>query len=356
MNFKPIHWIAPVLLVALAAGGYAVWRSASEPDLGPGFASGNGRVEAVEVDVATKLPGRVEAIFVDEGDEVVRGEPLAQMETSALEAQLREAQAQLERAKINIETAEAQVRLREAERAAAQALLAQRQVEHQAAAKRLARSESLAKRDSISEQMLDDDRARALGAEAAVKAGEAQVEAASAGISAARAQVVGAQALVAATQATIERIQVELTDSELKAPRDGRVQYRIAEPGEVLGGGGRVLNLVDLGEVHMSFFLPTYAAGRVRLGDEVRIVLDALPDQVLPAKASFVADVAQFTPKTVETTEERLKLMFKVKAQIDPQLLQAHRRDVKTGVPGIAYVRIDPEAEWPGWLAITMHD
>src|SRR6516162_3248360 len=121
------------------------------------------------------------------------------------------------------------------------------------------------------------------------------------------------------------------------APRSGRVQYRVAQPGEVLSAGGRVLNLVDLGDVYMTFFLPTRDAGRVGLGAEARLILDARPDLVIPAQISFVADVAQFTPKTVETASEREKLMFRVRARIDPELLEKHIRYVKTGLPGVAF-------------------
>jgi HlyD family secretion protein len=125
------------------------------------------------------------------------------------------------------------------------------------------------------------------------------------------------------------------------------VQYRVAEPGEVLDAGGVVLNLVDLADVYMTFFLPTQDAGRVAIGTEIRLVLDAAPQYVIPSRASFVADVAQFTPKTVETAEERQKLMFRIRAQIPPDLLREHIRQVKTGLPGMAYVRLDPQAEWP---------
>ena len=157
-----------------------------------------------------------------------------------------------------------------------------------------------------------------------------------------------------AQQAMIDRIQADMNDSELKAPRDGRVQYRVAQPGEVLNPGGIVLNLLDVGDVRMMFFLPTAEAGRVALGSEVRLVLDAAPQYVIPAKVSFVADVAQFTPKTVETAEERQKLMFRVKAKIAPELLQQYIRSVKTGLPGMAYVRLDEKAPWPDWLQIRM--
>lgn len=130
------------------------------------------------------------------------------------------------------------------------------------------------------------------------------------------------------------------------------MQFRVAQPGEVVAGGGKVLNLVNLSDVYMTFFLPETVAGRVGIGSEVRIVLDAMPESVIPAKVSFVADVAQFTPKTVETESERQKLMFRVKARIDQAVLQRYIRQVKTGVPGMAYVRVDRDARWPANLSI----
>jgi HlyD family secretion protein len=163
-----------------------------------------------------------------------------------------------------------------------------------------------------------------------------------------------AESSVAAAQATIERIQSDIDDCTLKAPRDGRVQYRVSQPGEVLPAGGKVLNMVDLGDVYMTFFLPTDWAGRVQLGAEARIVLDAAPQFVIPAKVTFVADVAQFTPKTVETAEERQKLMFRIKTHIDKELLKKYVRDVKTGLPGMAYVQLDPQTEWPAHLEVKL--
>ncbi|MCY1182494.1 hypothetical protein D9M73_230560 [compost metagenome] len=122
----------------------------------------------------------------------------------------------------------------------------------------------------------------------------------------------------------------------------------------MLGAGGKVLNLVDLADVYMTFFLPERQAGLVALGSEVRVVLDAAPQFVIPARVSYVASVAQFTPKTVETASEREKLMFRVKARIDPELLRKHITYVKTGVPGMAYLRLDPQAEWPADLQIRV--
>lgn len=347
--------LLPVAAIAVCAiVAFLAWEWLKPNGLPAGIASGNGRIEAVEIDIATKTPGRVKEILVNEGDLVMAGQVLARMDTVVLEAQRREAEAQLQRALIGVETAGSQVAQREAEKAAALAVVAQREAELDAAQRRLARSEALAPRGNLPQQTLDDDRARFQGAKASVSVAQSQVAAADAAIGTAKSQIINSKAAVDAAHATIERIQADIDDSVLRSPRDGRVQYRVAQPGEVLSAGGRVLNLIDVGDVDMTFFLPTEQAGRVALGTDVRLVLDAAPQYVIPAKASFVADVAQFTPKTVETAEERQKLMFRIKARIAPELLQQHIAQVKTGLPGVAYVRLDPRVEWPAELQIKL--
>ena len=342
------------IAVILVAGGAYAWKQwqASHVDLG--LASGNGRIEATEIDVATKLGGRVEEILVSEGSFVKSGEPLARMQILSLQAQQKEALAGKDRAVHTVAAAKAQVALRESDHAAALAQVAQRESELDNAQRRLARSETLTKEGASSAQELDDDRARVRGAQAALKATQAQAAAAKAAIAAAQAEVTGSDSSVAAAMATVQRIDVELQDSTLTAPRDGRVQFRLAQPGEVLGAGGKVLNLVDLSDVYMSFFLPETVAGRIALGSDVRIVLDAAPNMVVPAKVSFVSATAQFTPKTVETASERQKLMFRIKARIDPELLQKHLNQVKTGLPGQAYVLAEPGAQWPAHLQVKL--
>jgi HlyD family secretion protein len=344
------NWVIAAIVVALAGGGYLAWQALRPADLPDGFAKGNGRIEAVEIDIATRAAGRIRDILASEGDFVTAGQIIAVMDTEQLQAQRSEAEAELQRAIIGIDTARSLVTQRDAERESAQAVIAQREAELDAARKKLHRSEQLSERGNVSEQVLDDDRARAQGAAAAVGAAKAQRAASDAAISSARSQVVAAQSSVVAARATVRRIEADLDDSTLKAPRDGRVQYRVAQPGEVLSAGGRVLNMVNLGDVYMTFFLPTAQAGRVAIGSEVRLVLDSVAGTVIPATVSFVADVAQFTPKTVETTEERQKLMFRIKARIAPELLAKHVRQVKTGLPGMAYVRLDAKAEWPAKL------
>jgi len=349
------RWILRIGLLAVAAvSAFMVWKYLQPKKLGEVFVSGNGRIEAVEIDIAAKTPGRIKTILVNEGDFVTAGQVVARMDTGVLEAQRREAEANLRQAQSAAETAQSQVAQRESEKAAALAVVAQREAELDVAKKRLVRSETLAIEGAIAIQVLDDDRAGAQSAQAALSAAKAQVAAAEAAIATARSQVIGTRSVIEASRAMIERLQADIDDSALKSPRDGRVQYRVAQPGEVLSAGGRVLNLLDLGDVYMTFFLPTAAAGRVALGTEARLVLDAAPQYVIPAEVSFVADVAQFTPKTVETAVERQKLMFRIKAQIDRELLRKHIRYVKTGLPGMAYVRLDPRVEWPSELHVRL--
>ncbi|NUT60981.1 HlyD family efflux transporter periplasmic adaptor subunit [Herbaspirillum sp. C9C3] len=349
---KPL--LAAALAVILAGGAAYAWLRLHQSGPGEGFASGNGRIEATEVDVATKLAGRVDAMLVNEGDFVSAGQPLARMQVLSLQAQRDEAQARQQQSVEAVASAEAQVAVRESDHQAALAQLAQRESELDAARRRLARSEVLVKEGASSLQEVDDDRARVVGMQAAVTAARAQVTAARAAVAAARTQVSGARATVTAAVATVQRIKVDIDDSTLTAPRAGRVQYRIAQPGEVLGSGGKLLNLVDLSDVYMTFFVPEAVAGRLALGGEARILLDAAPQYVIPARISFVASTAQFTPKTVETASERQKLMFRVKAQIDPALLRQHLTLVKTGLPGVAWVRTDEARDWPATLAVQV--
>jgi len=309
----------------LGAAAYGYWWL-HQPRLPAGFASGNGRIEATEYDVATKRAGRVEEVRVREGDLVQAGQVLARIDIDELSAQRLEAEAQLARA-------------RDAKRTAA-AVLAQRGSELKLARIDLARSEGLAPEGAVSMQELDHDRTRKETSEAAVRAAQEQLH--------------EAESAIAAAAASVQRIQVQIDESTLVSPIRGRVIYRLAEPGEVLAAGGKVVTLLDLADVYMTVFLPTEQAGRVAYGAEARMVLDALPGLVLPASVSFVSPEAQFTPKEVETRTEREKLMFRFKVKIDQALLEQHVEQVKTGVPGVSYVRLADGGEWPEWLAVKL--
>jgi HlyD family secretion protein len=347
---KPVIWTALALIVGVAA--YLIWQHFRAKGLEEGFASGNGRIEAVEFDVAAKSPGRITDMYVDDGDFAAAGQVVARMDTAVLRAQLRQAQAEEAEARNATSTALAVVAQRESEKAAALAVVTQREAEQVVALKTVQRSQILSTEHATSIQEYDNDVAHQLEAEAAVVTSKAQLAASQATINAARSQVLEAKSNVVAAQAAESRLQVEIDETELRAARESRVQYRIAQPGEVVAAGGKVLSMVDLSDVTMTFFLPEAATGRIAIGSEVHIVLDAAPQTVIPATVSFVADVAQFTPKTVETKSEREKLVFRVKARIDPALLKKHASQVKSGLPGMAYVRIDPSVPWPEKLKI----
>lgn len=345
---------ATVLIAVIMAVAAYLWHQAYKDGALEHIASGNGRIEAVEIDIAPRQPGRVAAIEVAEGDLVHTGQILVHMDTESLQAQLRQAEARARQAEDGVSTARSQLTQRESEKAAMQAVVVQRQTEWAAAKRRAQRFAELHQQAFISQQQLDDQAEVVDRAAAALAAARAQVAASDAAIAAARNQVRASESAVEAAHAEVARIRTDIDDSVLKAPRDGRVQIIVARPGEVVGGGGRVLNLVDLKDVYMTFFLPTRAVGRVAVGSEARLVLDAFPQHVIPARISFVADVAQFTPKTVETEVEREKLMFRVRAQIPPDLLERHLAQVKTGLPGVAHVKLDADAPWPPQLQVRL--
>ncbi|MGW5960261.1 HlyD family secretion protein [Methylorubrum thiocyanatum] len=291
-----------------------------------GIAKSNGRIEATQVDVAAKYAGRIAQLLVKEGDEVSAGQVVATISSPETEAQLRGAQAQVLRAKKSL--------------AEAVALIAQRNSDLTFADADYNRGKELVGKGYMTKQIFDQRKAKA--------------EAAKAALDAAKAQEDQAKFAVQSAEADVQRLQAVLVDLVLRAPRDGRVQYRLAREGEVVGAGTRILTLLDLADVYMQIYLPAAQAGPLALNDEARIILDPIPQYVVPATISFVAADAQFTPKSVETEEEREKLTFRIKLQIDPQVLKTYRKRVKTGVRGIGFVRIEANVAWPPDLAVKL--
>jgi HlyD family secretion protein len=322
------RWITIGVTVAVLAGlGGFAWNGLQPAPMPEGLAWGNGRLEATEVGIATKRPGRVVEISVDEGDAVVAGQTLARIDTQDLEADLREAQARSNEARQALGHATAMV----AERESVLAL----------AAKQFRRSSELSRQGHVAGQTLDEDRSRRETAEAALRA--------------AQAMVVQAQAAIEAATAKEERIKVDLADAILTSPVSGRVLYRLVEPGEILPGGGRVLSVLDMTDIYVTIFLPMRDASRVSIGAEARIVLDAEPQLPIAGRLSFVAPTAQFTPKEVETRSEREKLTFRAKVTVNPDALNGRLAQMKTGLPAMAYVRIEPNAAWPA-LSVAVRD
>lgn len=307
------------LVLALIAAAVAAWLYFSRPALPEGFAGGNGRLEANQVFVSTKYPGRIAQVMFNEGETVEVGEVVARMDTSALEAQLREAEAQIAAARENQRVAVTQV--------------AVKQADYDFARKQNQRSQGLVGSGGVSRREAEVDEASMLSTRAQ--------------LAGTRAQVSQAGATITAAQATADRLRAEIKDAVLVSPIRGRIESRLAEPGEVLDAGGRVFSINDLSDVYMYVYLPEEVTGKVRLGSEARIVLDAAPQYPIRAFVSYVSPMAQFTPKTVETEEERHNLTFRVKLQIDRARLAQFEPLVKTGLPGMGYVRWATQTPWP---------
>lgn len=325
MNRRTLNWTL-VAAAAATAIGLAWWVNTQRDHLPDGIRRGNGRLEVERIEIAAKYPGRIIELPVREGDLVEAGDMIARQDPTDLLAQRAAVEAARERATQAIQRAGAETEVRKV-----QARIAQLELDH---ATRL-------KQD-------------ALVSAAEVERRTAQRDGERAGIQVATAAIGEATAARAEAQAQIKRIDAALDDLVLRAPVAGRIEYRVVEPGSVIPSGGRVATLLNTAEVHMTVFLPTDVAGKLKLGDEARIVLDAAPQYVVPAVVSFVAAEAQFTPKYVETAAEREKLVFRVKLKVAPELAGRYAPHVKAGLTGYGYVRADASQAWPESLAVKL--
>jgi HlyD family secretion protein len=317
-----LHWPRVALALAIIAGcslGALYWWREAHPQLPLSIVFGNGRLEADEIDIDTKFAARIAEIFVDEGAMIKGGQTVARMDTRDLEASLKKSQAQVNQAQRAIDEANHNVI-----QLTTQALLAQQELD---------RAKYLVPRGAETKEVLDQRQQQLDGANAALSAG--------------KDRVTEAQHALEASTHDVELYTVNIADDTLVAPRDGRIQYRVANVGEVLPAGGKVFTMLDIAYVYMDIYLPTEQAGKVEFGADAHIVLDANRNIAIPAKVSFIATQAQFTPKTVETENERDKLMFRIRVRIDPERLSARGEAVRSGLPGVTYIRTDPAVPWP---------
>lgn len=295
-------------------------------DMPAGIVKTNGRIEATQVDVSAKYAGRLASVLVREGDEVSAGQLIAVISSPEYEAQLRGAQSQVLKAKQAL--------------AGAEATIAERQSDQIVANNDLKRGQDLVEKGWMAKQVFDQRVNKAQAMDAQLRAAQAARD--------------EAQFAVTSAQAEVDRIEAILVDLKVVAPNSGRVQYKISQAGEVVNAGARIITLLDLHDVYMTIYLPAAQAGQLALGDEARIIIDPLPQYVVPASVSFVATESQFTPKSVETAEEREKLVFRVKLQIDPKVLEEYHTQVKTGVRGMGFARTDSAVPWPQDLVVKL--
>jgi HlyD family secretion protein len=314
--------IALVAVIAIIGLASVLWWRQSQQSLPAGIAWGNGRIEANEIDIDTKFAGRIAELSADIGDMVKAGQIVARMDTRDIQQSLKKSQAQVKQAQHAIDEATAN--------------LQQRRTTQIFAAQELDRSQQLLKNGWATRETFDQRKQL--------------LDAANAGVAAAEAKLEEAEHARQAADHDAQLYEVNIADNDLIAPKDGPIQYRVANIGEVLPAGGRVFTMLDVSDVYMDIYLPAPVAGKVKLGTDARIILDAYPEHSIPAKVVFVASQAQFTPKTVETQSERDKLMFRIRARIAPDRSKAHADSVRSGLPGVAYLRWDPSTAWPSRL------
>ncbi|WP_312117015.1 MULTISPECIES: HlyD family efflux transporter periplasmic adaptor subunit [unclassified Moraxella] len=400
--------IALILAVAVAFAVYMNYKRTADttPE---GFASSNGRLQLQNIDVASLRAGRVSQVLVHEGDLVEKGTPLVTLSSEELDTQLQGAEAaklQAEAAKLQAEGRKSQAQAAKAraegavtramgtEKRAeggyartqggvnqADAVIAAKKAQLQIALDNLNNTKALRKDDLVSiaelqqrEQAYQAAKAEVLAAQAAkaqaaaggteaqagiaeaqsgIAEAKAAVAEAQAGINQAQAGIEQAQAGINQAQSQINRVKSIQSDMYVRAPQAGRVEYRIVEVGNVIAPGSKVVTLVDPNDVYLEIFLPTDSSNQVQIGSPARIVLDGIK-AVLPAKVSFVANQSQFTPKSVETKNEREKMMYRVKLSLDPQVASRYQTLLKGGMTAQGYVQLDPSKAWSKDLEVNM--
>ena len=293
----------PAMIAVLAIG--------CSKSVDTGAIQASGHIEATEIRLAAKVGGRLLEAPFEEGNTITTGELVARLETVDAEHQLAQARA-------NAEAADAQLRLllagsRAEDLRRAEDQMAQAQAELDAARRDLDRLSGLADRGSATEKSRDDAATRMEIAERAVAAARAQLDKLVAGprrqeIEAARAQRASAEAMVAA-------VEQQITDATVLAPTDGVVTTRVAEPGEILPPGATIAVLTDLARPWLTVWIDEPSLSQVILGQQVTVLIDG-SDRTFEGTVSFISPVAEFTPKNVQTPDERAKLVFRVKVQL----------------------------------------
>jgi len=293
-----------ILVLVLAAIGC---READEN----GTILASGHIEATEVRLAAKVGGRLLEAPLEEGDPITAGGLVARFETLDTEHRLAQARA-------NVEAADAQLRLllagsRAEDLRRAEDQMAQAQAELDAARRDFERLSGLADRGSATEKSRDDAATRQEVAERAVAAARAQLDKLVAGprrqeIEAARAQRASAEAMVAA-------VEQQITDATVLAPTDGVVTTRVAEPGEILPPGATIAVLTDLARPWLTVWIDEPSLSHIALGQGVNVSIDG-SDRIFEGTVTFISPVAEFTPKNVQTPDERAKLVFRVKVRL----------------------------------------
>jgi HlyD family secretion protein len=320
--------VAGVAVVAAAAAGLYWWQVQRAHALPAYIVKTNGRLEFARIDIAVKNPGRIVELSVHEGEHATAGQILAKQDDAELKTQLTGARAQRAEALGAIARAQAELKA------------------HQSA-------EALAKLEETQTQSLYQKK---LVSDVELQRRQLTLRSEAAAVAAAAAALTQAKTSLEGADAAISRLEVQLGETVIRTPVGGRIEYKVIENGAVLPPGGRVATLLDPTDVYMTVFLGSGIAGKLRVGDEARIVLDGLEEQPIPATVSFISPEAQFTPKFVETASERDKLVYRIKLQIPAAVAARYEELLKAGATGNGYVRVQSNGHWPAGLLLAQAD
>jgi HlyD family secretion protein len=319
-----LHRIVAGAVVLSAAGVFITYRSMSASDAADDILA-SGTVEARQADLGFQLAGRVEAIGAREGDRVVAGAELASLENAELEAQRAMAAAQQRAAQAQLDELLAGSRREEIARARAALDVA---VERREAARRdVDRLRPLAEKELVSRQDFDHQRTALGVAEGeASKAGE-DLQLLEKGPR--KERIEAQRASVAQAAATVARIDATLAQSVLRAPFGGTIVVKHREAGEAIPAGAPVLTIRDLGDRWVRLYVPGDEVGRLHLGQKATVTADGWADRKYAGTISHIASVAEFTPRNVQTTKDRVKLVYEVRVRITGDSAV----DLKPGIP-----------------------
>jgi HlyD family secretion protein len=320
--------VSGVAVVAAAAAGLYWWQVQRAHALPAYIVKTNGRLEFARIDIAVKNPGRIVELSVHEGEHATAGQILAKQDDAELKTQLIGARARHAEALGAIARAQAELKA------------------HQS-------GEALAKLEETQTQSLYQKK---LVSDVELQRRQLTLRSEAAAVAAAAAALTEAKTSLEGADAAISRLEVQLGETVIRTPVGGRIEYKVIENGAVLPPGGRVATLLDPTDVYMTVFLGSSIAGKLRVGDEARIVLDGLEEQPIPATVSFISPEAQFTPKFVETASERDKLVYRIKLQIPAAVAARYEELLKAGATGNGYVRLQANGHWPTGLRLAQVD
>ena len=273
----------------------------------------SGTIEVVDAQLSFKIPGRLVERTVDEGDRVSRGRLIARLDDQEIVRQIDVRRAEVDVARAAL--AELEAGSRPQEIAAAEATLRSAEADRDRARLEYERQRELRRTEAVAQRELDNADAQFRVAEARVAESAQRLSLLREG---ARAETIAqGRARVAQSRAALALAEVQLDNTHLSAPFDGVVLEKHAEPGEFLGMGAPVVTVADTFHVWLRAYLNQTDLGRVQLGQEVGVRTDSFPGKSYRGRLSFISSEAEFTPKTVQTTKERVTLVFRIKIDLD---------------------------------------